>query len=239
MVGVASSAGFQVSGQVAPYELISLYGDGIGPSTPVNGQVTNGVLGNSLNGLQVLFDGTPAPLLYAGPNQINLIVPSAVAGRSTTSFQIIGPIPAVPVIQGPELFVVASQPQVFAGPGLEANAAIALNQDGTVNSAANPAVLGSIVTVWATGAGMPRILEADGGIASTTSPQPSALPISVLFANDSLEVLYAGDAPGLAVGVTQVNFRLPAPPQNGGSQLGFQLQVGGAESAGFGIYVRQ
>jgi len=246
VVGVANSAGFQVSGQVAPYELISLYGDGIGPSTPVSGQVTNGVLSNSLNGLQVLFDGTPAPLLYAGPNQINLIVPSDVAGRSTTSFQIVtAPIATVPVLQGPTLFVVPSQPQVFAGPEFDVNTAIALNQDTTVNSLTNPALAGSIVTVWATGAGMPIIPEADGSIGSTTRPQPPALPVSILsngFSNgghsDSLEVLYAGDAPDLAVGVMQVNFRLPAQAPSGIGQLQLQLQVGDSASATFGIYVR-
>jgi uncharacterized protein (TIGR03437 family) len=245
LVGVASSAGFQVSGQVAPYELISLYGDGIGPSTPVNGQVTNGVLSNSLNGLQVLFDGTPAPLLYAGPNQINLIVPSVVAGRSTTAFQITGP-GTISNIQGPELFVVPSQPQVFATAGSLLNPAIAFNQDGTVNSAVNPALTASIVTVWATGAGMPIIPEADGSIGSTTRPQSLALPVSILsngFSNggpsDSLEVLYAGDAPDLAVGVMQVNFRLPAEAQSGVGQLQLRLQVGDSASATFGVYVRQ
>lgn len=244
LLGVASSAGFQVSGQVAPYELISLYGDSIGPSTPVTGQVTNGVLSNSLNGLQVLFDGTPAPLLYAGPNQINLIVPSAVNGRPTTAFQITGP-GTISNIQGPELFVVPSQPQVFATAGSLLNPAIALNQDTTVNSETNPALAGSIVTVWATGAGMPIIPEADGSIGSTIRPQPPALPVSILsngFQNggpsDSLEVLYSGDAPDLAVGVMQVNFRLPAQAPSGIGQLQLRLQIGDSASATFVIYVR-
>ena len=35
----------------------------------------------------------------------------------------------------------------------QGGAAIALNQNGTLNSASNPAAAGSVVTIWATGAG--------------------------------------------------------------------------------------
>jgi hypothetical protein len=112
---------------------------------------------------------------------------------------------------------------------------MALNQDGSVNSAANPAALGSIVTVWATGTGMSSFPQADGTIigpgatgtgpdgAPTLSVSVFAFPSVLSLAGDpylaasnggppgplSLEVLYAGDAIGLVEGVQQVNFRLP------------------------------
>ncbi len=75
------------------------------------------------------------------------------------------------------------------------------------------------------------------------SPQ---LPVAILASPNeadstlqSLEVLYAGDAPGMVAGVLQVNFRLPERFQPGTTQLPCALEVGGAISEHFGIYVRQ
>lgn len=243
LVGLANSAAFQVSGEIAPYELISLYGGGLGPTTPANGQIANGILATSLGGVQVLFDGTAAPLLFAGPNQINAIVPSGVSGRTTTTVQVITPSGT---INGPSLFVTPSEPQVFANGAPPLNTAVALNQNGSVNSAMDPTAAGSIVTIWATGAGARTGPDLDGAI--ITAPlQAPILPVSVLSnANaisttglDSLEVLYAGDAPGLVAGVLQVNFRLPEHIRPGSNQMGFTLQIGSALGATFQIYVAQ
>ena len=244
LAGIANSAGIQVSGNVAPYELISLFGSGLGPASAQGAKIVNGALTTSLGGVQVLFDNVAAPLLYVGPSQINAIVPSSVFGQDTVSLQVITP---TGTLTGPTLSVVPSEPEVFqSGPqGPPAGAAVALNQDGILNSADNPAASGSVVTVWATGAGLEAgSLGGDGIItgASLTTPQ---LPVSVLNASyvdviglDSLEVLYAGSAPGMVAGVIQVNFRLPENLRNIG-QLACQLQVGGAMSSRFSIYVRQ
>jgi uncharacterized protein (TIGR03437 family) len=56
--------------------------------------------------------------------------------------------------------------------------AAALNQDGTVNSAANPVAPGSIVSVFATGLGPITPLQADGS--SWKMPLPvNQLPVSL------------------------------------------------------------
>jgi uncharacterized protein (TIGR03437 family) len=98
--------------------------------------------------------------------------------------------------------------------------AAGLNQDGSLNSASNPAAPGSVVSVWATGGGLPL------------------LPVSVLWGPGSLEVLYAGNAPGLVYGVVQINFRLPSQP-NVYPGPSFQIQIGDAVSAPFSIYIEQ
>jgi len=61
LVGVANSAGIQVSSGVAPYELISLYGVGLGPANALGGQIVNGALATSLGGVQMLFNNVAAP----------------------------------------------------------------------------------------------------------------------------------------------------------------------------------
>jgi hypothetical protein len=130
LVGVANSAGVQVSSYIAPYELVSLYGVGLGPTHAIGGQVVNGALTNSLGGVQVLFNDVTAPLLYVGPNQINAIVPSSVFGQDTATLQIVTP---GGTLTGPLLSVVPSEPEVFQNspPMPAGGAAIALNQDGT------------------------------------------------------------------------------------------------------------
>ncbi len=235
LIGVTNSGGASVSGAVAPYELISLYGIGIGPSQATGAQITNGILATALAGTQVTFDGTPAPLLFAGPNQLNAIVPSEVIGRDTTVMQI---ITGNPTTASTTLLVTPSKPAVFTSDGF----AFALDSDGSVNSQTNPASPGSIVTVWATGAGAMFGPETDGAIIGTTLHSP-ALPVSVLSqpngqALDSLEVLYAGDAPDLATGIIQINFRMPSngPSASPGVGIPFQLQVGDAISPAFNIF---
>jgi len=237
LVGIVNSAGFEVSGRIAPTELISLYGFGLGPATPVLGQLVGQVFTTSLGGVQVLFDGVAAPLPYAGPNLINAIVPSNIIMQPVTTLQIVTPTGA---IQGPAMLVRQAQPEVFRNSVEDANTvygAIAVNPDGTVNSAANLAPSGSVVTVWATGA--PTLGYAYGTIPNGAL-HATVLPVSVLTDQlnsfvglDSLEVQYAGEAPHLVDGVIQINFRLLP---TGGNRATYQLQVGPAISEPFVIY---
>jgi hypothetical protein len=53
-----------IEGAVAPGEIITIFGSGIGPTTPAFSQASNGFLPQELNGVTLSFDGTPAPLLY-------------------------------------------------------------------------------------------------------------------------------------------------------------------------------
>ena len=230
LAGIANSGADHVAPFVAPYDLISLYGVNLGPSTPAYGQVVNGMVTNSIGGVQVLFDGVAAPLLYAGSTQINAIVPSEVAGRDFTQMQVVTPNG---LINGLAIPVRASDPQIFHTPE---NYAAALNQDGSFNTAANPAAPGSIVSIWATGAGLTGLLPPDGVVFQTGGgTDRPILPVSVLDVADSLEVLYAGSAPGDVAGVMQVNFRLPASPDP--SSFAVHLQVGDGLSDPVGIYV--
>lgn len=256
LVGITNSAGFAPSTSIAPYELVSLYGLGIGPSTPVSGSVVRGVVSDSLSGFQVLFNGAPAPLLYAGPTQINALVPSEVVNSATATVEIVTPSgtlagPAIPVSPSqPGVVLSAQQPEDALLP-----VAVALNQDGTVNSAANPAALGSIISVWVSGAGLSTYPVPDGTVRTGMQIGQPTLPV-VAFAAPlfiipaflappagalSTEVVYAGDAAGMVAGVTQVNLLIPSQVQEFGfSAAGFPydfwLEIGGASSEQFTIY---
>jgi uncharacterized protein (TIGR03437 family) len=97
-------------------------------------------------------------------------------------------------------------PVAAAAPGLSPPI---LNQDGTLNSSANPAARGSIVSLYGTGLGntMPQLL--DGYLAiSTPYSTPTNTP-SVAIGSQPASILYAGDAPTLATGVFQINAAVP------------------------------
>jgi len=223
LVGLANSATAHVSPVFAIFELISLYGIGIGPSTPITAQVVNGATPTSLGGFQVLFDGVAAPLLFVGPNQINAVVPNRPAtDRSTV--QVVTPSGA---INGLTISNRSSEPEIFlapVAPGQVPGLAAAINEDGTVNSAKNPATPESIVSVWVSGFG-----DFDSNV-----PVAVVAGQQTLFA--SLEVLYAGQAPDSVSGLYQLNFRLPATRPNM-SMLGIELQVGDAVSDAVFVYM--
>jgi len=83
-----------------------------------------------------------------------------------------------------------------------------VNEDGTINSAANPAPDGSIVLVYLTGLGAASRGVPDGAVSQSAN---SAFVSSVEVEGPSvpLGVSYAGPAPGLINGLDQVNVQLP------------------------------
>jgi len=206
-----------VTGAVAPGELVTLFGNGLGPQEGVQTQAAaqTAYPTNTAN-VRVTFDGTPAPLLWVQNAQINAVAPwSLTPGRTT---QVCVSYNSVPTncLTWP---VVQTVPAVFT---LDGTHAAALNEDGTLNSAANPAPVGSIVAVWATGLGPIAPTQADG--TRIESPLPdNLLTVSVMASyslgipnpfpeNEPFAVSYAGPAPELVAGVSQINFQVGSFP---------------------------
>jgi uncharacterized protein (TIGR03437 family) len=199
--GVAGLAESAVSRHIAPGEVISLFGTQLGPAVAAGVRLdASGRVATELGGTRVLVNGTPAPLLYASATQINLVIPFSAANATGATIQVSTPGGADMVAT---LQVDAARPQI---------ASVLLNEDGSVNDAAHPATRGSVVTMWATGAGAMDGGMVDGLVGApplgrVTSPVYVAL--SRLNPPQAGEVIYAGAAPGLVAGVVQVNFRVP------------------------------
>jgi uncharacterized protein (TIGR03437 family) len=182
-------------GPVAPGEIVTLFAAGVGPATGVTGQAdAQGAMPTTLGGLQVLFDGTPAPLFYAQSGQINLQVPYGVSGSTQ-----------VEVIEKGVSMLRQVVPVATSAPGIFAGAI--LNEDGTVNGPANPAPKNSIVTLFATGEGAVSPAGATGKAMQAPFPEP-LLPVALSIGANPCELLYAGSAPGF-VGLMQINARVP------------------------------
>ena len=206
--GVLNGASL-LPGPVAPGEIVTLVGAGIGPAQPQlpAGSPTN----TALDGISVLFDGTPAPLLYAAPNQVNAIAPYAIDGKASTQVQVTQRGQTVADLR---LSVADGAPAIFTLDGSGVGQGAILNQDSTLNSAANPAAKGSIVVVFATGAGQTDPGGMDGQIAGDNLPGP-LLPVSVQIGGRDAQILYAGAAPGMVAGLLQVNCTVPLDSPSG------------------------
>jgi uncharacterized protein (TIGR03437 family) len=204
--GVLNAAS-SLSGPVAPGEIITLFGSGIGPAT------------------SVLFDDTAAPLLYTTPNQINAVVPYRIAGQSVTQVLVTG---AGRVIAGFPFPVAASAPAIFTLDSTGVGQGVILNEDLSVNSPSNPAKRGSIVVIFATGAGQTDPPGADGQVAGDAPPVP-ILPVSVKIGGFACDVLYAGGVPTLISGVLQANCRI-AENVAAGDSVPVVLTVGNTAS---------
>jgi uncharacterized protein (TIGR03437 family) len=223
--GVVNGASY-LGGGVAPGEIVTLFGNDIGPETLTPfASSADGRIGSSLAGVRVLFDGVAAPLLYVSRTQIGAIVPYAVSGQSSTRVQVeYAGVRSFPV----ELPVVAANPAIFSlemsgrGPGA------ILNEDGSVNSAANPAEKGSVVSIYATGEGQTDPWGVDGRVAGDRPPKP-LLPVSITIGGVPAEIQYAGGAPTLVAGVIQINAVVPSNVASGPS-IPVVLTIGEASS---------
>ena len=188
---------------VAPGEVVSIFGSGLGPETGVTGKITSArTLETTVAGTQVLFDGTAAPLFYVQDKQINAQAPYILAGRLETE---------VIIVKGGvekghrRILVRQSVPGLLTMAG-GTGQVVAVNEDGSSNDGGNPAAPGSIVILYATGDGQ---LGADAIDGKPAGAAKTSYAVSVDFGGYSGEILYAGRAPGF-VGLMQINVRIPS-----------------------------
>ncbi len=128
--------------------------------------------------LSVTFDGVPADILFANSEQLNVVVPPGLTGKAFADVIVSAdsrPSNAVRVAIAP------AAPAIFG----------ILNADSQLNASATPALTGSVVQIFLTGA------EAYGGTVDVK-----------IHDREMLVPSYAGPAPGLA-GVQQVNVAVP------------------------------
>ena len=200
---VVNAASF-ASGPIAPGEIISIFGAGLGPETPALGVVDSetGRLPTALEGVSVLLDGEPSPLLYVRETQINAQVPYEIAGRSSVQLAV-----SYGSIDSPRatLAVSPARPALFLIPG--SRSAIVLNEDGRLNSASHPARLGESVTLFGTGQGETSPPSGTGQMAPVMSAHRIE-EVSVMVGGSAAEVVSAGLAPGFA-GVFLIQVRIP------------------------------
>jgi uncharacterized protein (TIGR03437 family) len=228
IANVVNAANY-IGGPVSPGEMVTLFGAAIGPATPAYATTdpATGKLATTIGGLQVLFNGIAAPMIYAGPNQVSAVVPYEMApvaspavwikysGETSNAFQ----LTSAPTAPG--LF---TQNASGSGPGA------ILNQDYSVNGPHNPAAKGSIVQVYLTGEGQTNPAGVTGAITTATLPPPQVTPapllaVGVLINGQPASYVYAGEAPELVAGMMQLNVQIPSNAPSG--DLPITVSIGG------------
>ena len=158
-------------GPIAPGEIITIFGTGFDPKQT-----------------QLVFGNEVAAMFYTSANQINALAPLDLVPNSTTDISIV-----VNGSKTADVFsqIVSAAPGIFTMTGIGTGQAAAVNQDGTLNSEANPAARGSIVSLYATGQG-----QNAGAVSLKIGLYPAPL-------------FYTGPAPGFP-GLMQINAQVPA-----------------------------
>jgi uncharacterized protein (TIGR03437 family) len=210
---------------VSPGQIVTLFGQNLGPSTLVPLQVTGGLLTTNLGGTQVLFDGVAAPMIYSLKTQVSAIAPYGLEGKTSTQVQVSFNGVASDAITVP---VQPSTPAIFTLDSTGLGPGAILNQDFSINSLSLPAARGSVVAIYATGGGVTNPAVPDGSIVGSNLPRLT-LPVSVTIGGVDAKVNYSGGVPSSIAGLTQINAEVPASVTPG-AKIPITIKVGGVSS---------
>ncbi len=220
---VVNAASFASSAtpQIAPGEIISIFGSGLGPSALLQATPTGGVYPTTLGSPATVVEfelssgvWTAAPIIFAQANQINAVSPFALPAASGLRLR----VTYNSITSSPVTFTgVAASPGLFTIDSSGRGQAAALNYDTTtstysLNSSSNAATKGSIVVFFGTGGGATSPLpSSDGLVIATTGTVPTVAGIaSVTIGGEAASVASATAVPGSVAGLVQLNVTVPS-----------------------------
>jgi len=205
---VVNAASF-LGGSVAPGEMVVLFGRSLGPPTlaTFDPPAVGDPIATTLGGTTVNFDTTPAPVIYTSANQVAVMVPYDVAGKTSVQIEVDYQGTTSTAVTVP---VAVSAPGIYTSSGTGAGAAAAFNFDAlsgnyTLNTEATGAPKGGIIVFYATGEGG---AGTDGMLVTTPAVTPNPA-VSVTVGAATATVLYTGGVVGLVNGLIQINAQLP------------------------------
>ncbi len=214
--GVVNAANF-LAGPVAPGSIFSIFGANLANGVHSSQTIPLAV---DLGGTSVTVNGTPAPLYFASPSQLNAQVPFEVQpGQANVVVTAAGvPTHAEPVE------VAASAPAWFMYGN---NRVIARNPGGSLNGTQSAAHPGDVIEAFLTGQGAVTPAVPTGEAAKVEPLSWAALPYSATLGGQPASVEFLGLTPSL-VGLLQANIKIPTLPATGDYPL--VITVGGVAS---------
>ena len=189
-------------------------------------------LPTSISNLEVLFQNVATPLFMVSPTQINFYVPMGAPTSGLANVVVDNTVTGQ--IYGAGLVAMNNfSPGLFLNPstatGQYRQAAVINYSDGSINSAAHPALRGTWVEIFGTGQGFVPNAPPDGSAATGVTPT-GVRPVVLLngisvddpyFAEHNGDgslvdhIYYSGLAPGM-VGVWQIDVKIPLLASPGG-----------------------
>ncbi len=234
-VGAVANAASGVQGSIAPGEIVTVFGDKIGPATLTQFAVVNGAIGNQIANAQIFFNGIPAPLLYVSSGLAAAIVPYGIAGAPSVDVAVKYQGNTSSVTTFPAATVA---PGIFTADSTGAGQAAAVNGDGTLNKAATPVKMGGFISLFVSGAGQMNPAGKDGLLVTGTQLQTTIASAQVTIGGKPAVVSYTGATPTAVSGLTQINVQVPVGI-TAGPAVPVQVTVGGvAAQAGVTIAVQ-
>jgi uncharacterized protein (TIGR03437 family) len=233
--GITNIANFAAE-SAAPGEILAVFGDQL--AAPGTSAQNPGLppLATTLGGVQVLVNGTPAPLYFASPGQVNFQLPYEAPTGQTTTVQVVSngtpgnlrPISVTPVV-----------PRVLVWPSsvIPGGYGIIVNTDGSLTLPSpvagfttHGAKPGDTLTIYCEAFGQ-TTPPAVTGAAATSMPLEEIPNVTVTFGGlfegnqTTATAIFAGLTP-TAVGLYQVDVTIPANVPTG-SAVSVIVNVGG------------
>lgn len=189
---VLPAAGAVATRTLAPGMFVSIYGSALATSS---GSAASLPLPTTLSGAQVLNGSTPLGLIFAGPSQINAIVPDDATGLLTLTVKTNDGTSKLNILLEPAV------PAIFTQSGTGTGVASAIQAlSGAIITAQAPVMPGDAVSLYLTGLGSTE---------TRNNLQWARIVPKVFLGDAEAQVLYAGRAPGYA-GLDQINFIVPS-----------------------------
>lgn len=210
--GIRNAASLR--GELAPGAVVALFGSNLTQGEQI---ATRFPIPTTMNATTVRVNGTAVPLLYVGPNQINMQLPyNLVPGPINITVNHVTSLSTT--YTGPDAVAVA--PGVFALSGTgEGQGAVLVAGTGLIARATRDAFSraprrGEIVEIYCTGLGRLDFPPRTGEPAPSNPPSQTVEKPDVTIGGAAAEVLYSGLTPG-TLGLYQINARIAANAQTG------------------------
>jgi uncharacterized protein (TIGR03437 family) len=214
----------------SPGAIMTIYGSNLGPALGSAFTVRDGGVPKELAGTRVTVDGVPSPVLYAQDSQLNFVVPWSAKTSGAVH---------ICVSRADQTSCFDATADTLAPASFWLGQGYVLNQNGSFNSEQNRVPRGGYITLYLTGTGTLAGPLVDGAV-SVLPLQRSTATITATIDGDldppcrrifggpcplppqlPVEVTYAGSAPALVSGVTQINVRIPESVPGGSRFLRF------------------
>lgn len=199
-----------VGGALAPGTIAQVFGSGLATQT-----VSPGVLPllSTFNGTGVIAGGLAAPLYFLSEKQLNIQIPNEL--KPGQQYAIIAGVKDAFTLPD-TIDINSAQPGVLA---VNDAGVIAQHPDFTLVDSSHPCKPGEFLTIYLAGMGTTNPAVLSGQPAPSVEPLGRATtPATVLIDGQNADVLFAGLTPG-AVGLYQINFRVPANARSGNLDL--------------------
>ena len=181
VIAAASAASFQAT--FAPAEICALFGEGF--TNGESQQAPSQPLPDTLAGVQVFVDGTPAPLFYVSPGQINFQVPRTTASGTInpsvpSSTSLVEVLSGGALIRASAIQLAASVPAIFTNDQSGSGPAAAVDAFSFANPPFNAVQANgqpNVIAVFGTGLSQndTDVIGSLGGMIASINSNPAKL----------------------------------------------------------------